>query len=34
VARELDIVVFGASGVTGRQVAAYLAERDRETPLR
>ena len=33
-ARELDIVVFGASGVTGRQVAAYLAERAQETPLR
>jgi short subunit dehydrogenase-like uncharacterized protein len=25
--RDLDVVVFGATGVTGRQVAAYLAER-------
>ena len=25
--REFDVVVFGATGVTGRQVAAYLAER-------
>ncbi|MCE3266369.1 MAG: hypothetical protein K0S15_1078 [Solirubrobacterales bacterium] len=24
--RELDVVVFGATGVTGRRVAAYLAE--------
>jgi short subunit dehydrogenase-like uncharacterized protein len=24
--REFDVVVFGATGVTGRQVAAYLAE--------
>ena len=24
--RDLDVVVFGATGVTGRQVAAYLAE--------
>ncbi|MGH2986453.1 MAG: saccharopine dehydrogenase NADP-binding domain-containing protein, partial [Solirubrobacterales bacterium] len=23
--RELDVVVFGATGVTGRQVAAYLS---------
>ena len=29
-ARELDVVVFGASGVTGRQVAGYLEERARE----
>ncbi len=26
-ARDLDVVVFGATGVTGRQVAAYLAAR-------
>lgn len=26
-ASELDVVVFGASGITGRQVAAHLAER-------
>jgi short subunit dehydrogenase-like uncharacterized protein len=32
--RELDIVVFGASGVTGRQVAGYLQERAGESPLR
>jgi short subunit dehydrogenase-like uncharacterized protein len=25
--RDFDVVVFGASGITGRQVAAYLAER-------
>jgi short subunit dehydrogenase-like uncharacterized protein len=25
--RDFDVVVFGATGVTGRQVAAYLAER-------
>jgi short subunit dehydrogenase-like uncharacterized protein len=25
--RDLDVVVFGATGITGRQVAAYLAER-------
>jgi short subunit dehydrogenase-like uncharacterized protein len=24
--RDLDVVVFGATGITGRQVAAYLAE--------
>ncbi|MGH2951803.1 MAG: saccharopine dehydrogenase family protein [Solirubrobacterales bacterium] len=29
--RDLDVVVFGASGVTGRRVAAYLAERTPET---
>lgn len=28
--RDLSVVVFGASGVTGRQVAAYLAERAAE----
>ena len=33
-ARELDVVVFGATGVTGRQVAAYLGERAAETDLR
>jgi short subunit dehydrogenase-like uncharacterized protein len=32
--RDLDVVVFGATGVTGRRVAAYLAERAAETPLR
>ena len=32
--RDLDVVVFGASGVTGRRVAAYLAERSSETGLR
>jgi short subunit dehydrogenase-like uncharacterized protein len=32
--RDLDIVVFGATGVTGRRVAAYLAERAPETGLR
>ena len=26
--RDLDVVVFGATGITGRQVAAYLARRD------
>jgi len=26
--RELDVVVFGATGVTGRQVAAYLSGTD------
>jgi short subunit dehydrogenase-like uncharacterized protein len=26
--RDLDVVVFGATGVTGRQVARYLAETD------
>jgi short subunit dehydrogenase-like uncharacterized protein len=31
--RDLDIVVFGATGITGRNVAAYLAERAREQPL-
>ncbi len=28
--RDLSVVVFGASGVTGRRVAAYLAERAEE----
>ena len=32
--RDLDVVVFGATGVTGRQVAAYLAERAEETGAR
>jgi short subunit dehydrogenase-like uncharacterized protein len=32
--RDLDVVVFGATGVTGRQVAAYLAERAPETGIR
>jgi short subunit dehydrogenase-like uncharacterized protein len=32
--RELDVVVFGATGVTGRRVAAYLSERAAETGLR
>jgi short subunit dehydrogenase-like uncharacterized protein len=32
--RDLDVVVFGATGVTGRRVAAYLAERATETDLR
>jgi short subunit dehydrogenase-like uncharacterized protein len=32
--RDLDVVVFGAGGVTGRRVAAYLAERAAETGLR
>ena len=30
-ARDLDMVVFGATGITGRNVAAYLAERAPET---
>ena len=29
--RELDVIVFGATGITGRRVAAYLAERSPET---
>ncbi|MBA2342104.1 MAG: saccharopine dehydrogenase NADP-binding domain-containing protein, partial [Thermoleophilaceae bacterium] len=29
--REFDVVVFGATGVTGRRVSAYLAERASET---
>jgi short subunit dehydrogenase-like uncharacterized protein len=32
--REFDVVVFGATSVTGRRVAEYLAERTRETGLR
>ena len=32
--RDLDVVVFGATGVTGRQVAAYLAEQRAETGAR
>jgi short subunit dehydrogenase-like uncharacterized protein len=31
--RDLDVVVLGATGVTGRRVAAYLAERAAETAL-
>jgi short subunit dehydrogenase-like uncharacterized protein len=29
--RDLDVVVFGATGVTGRRVAAYLSEQSAET---
>jgi short subunit dehydrogenase-like uncharacterized protein len=32
--RDLDVIVFGATGVTGRRVAAYLAARAGETGLR
>ena len=32
--RDFDVVVFGATGITGRQVAAYLAERSAETGVR
>lgn len=32
--RDLSVVVFGATGVTGRRVAAYLAERAGETGIR
>ena len=32
--RDLDIVVFGATGVTGRRVASYLAGRAAETDVR
>jgi short subunit dehydrogenase-like uncharacterized protein len=32
--RDLDVVVFGATGVTGRRVAAYLAERAPSTGVR
>jgi short subunit dehydrogenase-like uncharacterized protein len=32
--RDLDVVVLGATGVTGRRVAAYLAERSAEMDLR
>ena len=31
---DLDVVVFGATGVTGRRVAAYLAEQSASTGLR
>jgi short subunit dehydrogenase-like uncharacterized protein len=34
VERDLDVVVFGATGVTGRRVAAYLAERSAATGAR
>jgi short subunit dehydrogenase-like uncharacterized protein len=33
-ARDLDVIVFGATGVTGRRVAAYLSERAGETGVR
>lgn len=32
--RDFDVVVFGATGVTGRRVAAYLSERAPETGAR
>lgn len=32
--RDLSVVVFGATGVAGRNVAAYLAEREGETGMR
>ncbi|HEV3072521.1 MAG TPA: saccharopine dehydrogenase NADP-binding domain-containing protein [Solirubrobacteraceae bacterium] len=32
--RDFDVVVFGATGVTGRRVAAYLAERAEQTGAR
>ena len=32
--RDLDVIVLGATGVTGRQVARYLAERAAECDLR
>lgn len=32
--RNVDVAVLGATGVTGRRVAAYLASRARETNLR
>jgi short subunit dehydrogenase-like uncharacterized protein len=32
--RDLDVVVLGATGVTGRRVAAYLAERAPQTGVR
>ena len=32
--RDLDVVVFGATGVTGRLVAAYLAEQSATTGAR
>src|SRR5215213_11919029 len=33
-ARDLDVAVLGASSVTGRRVAAYLADRAGETGMR
>jgi short subunit dehydrogenase-like uncharacterized protein len=33
-ARDLDLIVFGATGVTGRNVAAYLASRAADGSLR
>ncbi|MEA2313012.1 MAG: hypothetical protein QOE28_2980 [Solirubrobacteraceae bacterium] len=33
-ARDFDVIVFGATGVTGRRVASYLSERAAETGLR
>ena len=32
--RELDIVLFGATGFTGRLVAAHLAAAAKREPLR
>jgi short subunit dehydrogenase-like uncharacterized protein len=32
--RDFDVIVFGATGVTGRRVAAYLAQRATETGAR
>ena len=32
--RDLDVVVFGATGVTGRRVSAYLAEQSAATGAR
>jgi short subunit dehydrogenase-like uncharacterized protein len=32
--RDLDVVVFGATGITGRQVAVYLAERTGDDGMR
>jgi short subunit dehydrogenase-like uncharacterized protein len=32
--RDLDVIVLGATGVTGRHVAQYLAERSRATDAR
>ena len=32
--RDLSVVVFGATGITGRQVAAYLAERAEQNDLK
>ena len=33
-AREFDVVVFGATSVTGRRVAAYLDDRAGDADLR